>query len=150
MNNIVCPACGSDKVKFEKETITLSEPYGGEREVVLDNYACEECDFEGDILNLNDRIIVRELNKLKAAACRNIIEYFEEKGITVPALERILGLQMGTLADYKHLIVRPDPPTVALLKFLRRFPWLLDVAEAKFDLQKSQEIFMENACNDKN
>lgn len=145
MNEIICPSCGSLNIEYEKDTIVLSEPYGGENSIMLDNYICKDCDFEGDILDLNDPIIIRETNKLKSISCRNIIEFFEKIGISSRALERILGLQIRTLDKYKEANANPDPAEVTLLKLIRRFPWLLKVADDKFDLQKAHEIFMHEA-----
>ena len=148
MTDLRCPLCGSDKVKLGKETINLSEPYGGEKSFEIDNYVCSVCDFEGDILDQNDFIIIKEANKLKAVACQNIIEHFEQQGISIRAIERILGLHIGSLSEYKTLIAQPDPAVVALLKFLRTYPWLLDVAEAKFSEEKTLQILIDAAQND--
>ena len=145
MNDLKCPACGSDKITLEKDTITLTESYGGEKSFEVDNYVCSECDFEGDIFNNNDPIIINEVNKLKLQACSNIIDYFIEKKICLLSIERVLGLPFGGLSEYKTHKVIPDHSVVILLKFLRRFPWLLNVAEAKFDEKETHEILLKAA-----
>ena len=146
MDEIRCPACGSDKIELKKDTITLSEAYAGERTIEVNNYICSKCDFEGDIKNENDAVIEKAQELLRNQAHQNIVEYLlkgteDFHSVRLIDIERILGIPIGSLKNN-------DPIVLALLKFIRRFPWLLEIAEQKFDMKKTHTILMNNAYNE--
>ena len=150
MNQLQCPACGSMDLELQKEQIKLSQPYGGERYIEIENHQCKVCDFCGDIQNQNDSIIEVEIQNLRTHAYHVIVDHLEnepELKIRLIDIERILGLPFGSLGKNKPGQGSSDPLILALLSFIKRFPWLINVAEEKFDFKKSHDIFM-NAAYD--
>lgn len=66
-------------------------------------------------------------------------EVFVKTGVSAASLERILELPQGTLANEK-LMSRPE--SIALLKVLRTFPWLVDVSEVGYDTERAKNIML--------
>jgi len=53
MNNI-CPVCGSDKVEKITTIHTISEPFGGTKNISISEVKCNACGSTGDFFNEND------------------------------------------------------------------------------------------------
>lgn len=141
----VCPACGSDTLTERIESQILKEPFGGQKEVSVKEYYCSTCESKGDFFNENDNVIENALESLKAKSIINILNDFSDNKISMSAMERILSLPQRTLAKWKNGAVKPSSSGIALMKFLRTFPWLLEVAENKFDYDIAQKIYMNTA-----
>jgi hypothetical protein len=73
---------------------------------------------------------------MKEAAAKEVTD---ESKYSLRAVERILELPMRSLEDPDTLKL---PETQALLKLISCMPWLLDVAEAKFDPIQVKRILM--------
>jgi hypothetical protein len=71
----------------------------------------------------------------------DILADLEDMGITRVALERTLELGIGFL---KRVERYNDPETIALLKIIRAYPWILNVAEARFDRRASEYYLSKN------
>ncbi len=143
-----CPACGSNTVIDKKEYILLKEPYGGQKDLFLKENYCETCGSSGDFYNENENIITNSLEELKIASIRNIIDDFSTNKVSMSAIERAINLPQRTLTKWKNGVSTPSASSTALMKLLRTFPWLLDVAENKYDYNISQKIFL-NAAMEK-
>jgi hypothetical protein len=142
MNNKFCPVCGGNNItRAEREEI-VKEPFGGQKTILLNEYTCETCDSTGDFFDENEPIIRDSLSVLKSDAIVNILEDFSENKISLSSIERALELPQRTLTKWKNKASNPSSTGVALLKFLRVFPWLLDVAENKYDYSLAQKIHM--------
>jgi DNA-binding transcriptional regulator YiaG len=132
MSKNYCPACGSTNSIQEKVRIeVLHEPYGGSKKVTLKYAVCSVCRFEGDIDGSNDAIIESALEELQSLTAKNIIDSFEDMGITIPAFERVLSIPMGTVKRWKTGKI--NAPELALLRIVKTFPWILTVAECDFN-----------------
>lgn len=143
-----CPACGSNTVIDKKEYILLKEPYGGEKNILLKENYCETCGSSGDFYNENEIDITNGIEELKIASMRNIIDDFSTNNISMSAIERAINLPQRTLTKWKNGVSTPSASSTALMKLLRTFPWLLDVAENRYDYNISQKIFL-NAAMEK-
>jgi hypothetical protein len=73
-----------------------------------------------------------------------ILAEFQAYGITIAQIERVLDLHQGAL-DTGNLI--DDPEIIALLKIVRTYPWLLEVAEADYDENESKRILLHHAID---
>jgi hypothetical protein len=93
------------------------------------------------------------------------LKELNDLGFSTPALERALDLESGSLEkSYGHrpsydnerrevvddglvMKVRPhgEPELIALFKILRRFPWMIQVAERNFDTEAAQAYMIEAA-----
>jgi DNA-binding transcriptional regulator YiaG len=108
---------------------------------------CMECGSEGDFFDENEETTEKVLSKLKEEYVNEVLDFFNEKKISFAGIERAVGLPQRTLTKWKNGISTPTAAGIALLKYLRTFPWLVDVAENKFDYDISQKIFMKVAFN---
>jgi len=139
-----CPVCDSvDIVKREKfENIT--ESFGGSMQVSIAEFYCTSCEtsFEDD----NDDTIQASIDELKSKAVINILNDFLHHGFNLSSMERALELPQRTLAKWKSN-GKPSAAGVSLLKILRCFPWILEVAENKYDFQIAQKTFTKTALD---
>jgi DNA-binding transcriptional regulator YiaG len=110
------------------------------------SYKCLDCESEGDFFKENTDAIPA-LDTLKKEYVKSTLDYFTDNKISFSSIERILNLPQRTLTKWKNDVSQPSAAGVALLKFLRVFPWLLDVAEHPYDYDTSQKIFLHSAFN---
>lgn len=140
----ICPLCGSDNIEQKETTETICYPFGGCEVVALAFDRCAQCYTEGDFAKSNDALIQEKIDSLKLQAVRNILNDFAEHNFNFAGLERSLGLPQRTLTKWKNAANPPSAAGVTLLKFLRLFPWLVEVAELKFDFDAAQRVHIEN------
>jgi len=143
----ICPICGSEKLEFT----TIKEIFHGDMdkkfEIDKKKVKCMECDSEGDFFNENEDGMNNALSKLSETYINEALDYFNDKKISYAGIERAVGLPQRTLTKWKNEISTPTAAGIALLKYLRTFPWLIEVAEHKFNYDISQKIFLEVAFN---
>jgi DNA-binding transcriptional regulator YiaG len=146
-DKVLCPVCGSDKVEsiVQKEII-----YGDLGKILtadIPHEKCIECDFEGDLSGESEKEMVKALSTLNQTYVEEVLNFFDERKISYAGIERAVGLPQRTLTKWKNGISSPTAAGIALLKYLRAFPWLIEVAEHKFDFNISQKIFISTALN---
>lgn len=145
MSDKTCPVCGSSELVLNKEIKTLKQPYGGLRNIELKSYFCSVCEAEGDLFNENDDLVLHVLEEMKSDSIKNILDDFQRNNISLSAMERALSLPMRTLNKWKNGNISPSSSGTTLLKYIRTFPWLLEVAENNFDYAIAQKIHLSSA-----
>lgn len=143
----LCPICGSNKLECISSKETIRGDMG--KEFITDRkyVRCTECGSEGDFFGENEETTEKALSKLNDIYINEALDFFNEKNISFAGIERAVGLPQRTLTKWKNGISTPTAAGIALLKYLRTFPWLIEVAEHKFDYDISQKIFMGIAFN---
>lgn len=144
-DNNICPLCGHDQINHEIRTETVSDNYSGSVNISLTYDSCQQCGTDGDFGKQNDRLIREALDELKAESVKDILEGFSHDNINFAGMERALELPQRTLAKWKNGTSSPTAAGVTLLKFLRLFPWLVDVADYNFDFDNGQRIHIQDA-----
>lgn len=129
----ICPICGNKNIQRNIKTKMIEEPFGGQKKIKIVQYTCSDCDASGDFFNENEEKLQKTINQLKKIAVKNTLGYFISKGYSLATLERILELPQRTLRVWKHEI---PPAGVTLLKFVRLFPWLLDIVDDREKIEK--------------
>lgn len=147
MNDKVCPACSDTDLKKNITKKIITEPFGGSKEVEITNYYCNTCGFEGDLFDENDRLLQESRAFLKQSAVETILDDFVDNHYNLAGIERALEIPQRTLSKWKSGATNPSSPGIALLKFLRLFPWLIEVAEQKYEYGAAQKIHMADALN---
>jgi hypothetical protein len=142
MKKIICPACGSNHLKKNNYQETVSENLGGSLSINKVLYHCEDCGFEGDLFNENEPIIEQTIQSLKSDLVISILEGFSSNKISLSSMERALDLPQRTLTKWKNGASSPTSAGITLLKFIKLFPWLLEVAENKFNYVAAQRIHL--------
>lgn len=136
-NDIYCPLCESTDIETQVINKEFFEPFGGSSEASINKHHCEKCGLSGDFLKTNDDIIQGVLDQLKERSAVSILSDFAKYGYNFSSLERALELPQRTLTKWKTT-GKTSAAGLTLLRFLRLFPWLIEVAEKRFDYQEAQ------------
>ena len=145
MNKITCPVCGSEDLVTTYKSEILKEPFGGQKEISLKKYKCSACSTEFESAKENDVIIKDNVNELKFKSISNIINDFNEANVSMASIERALSIPQRTITKWKNGDNKPSSTAYALFKYLKTFPWLLEVAENNFDYNIAQKIHISDA-----
>ena len=146
MKNVICPLCGSSHITKSNYQEMVRENLGGSSLIDKVSYHCEDCEFEGDIFNENEPIIEKTVQSLKNDLVISILNDFSSNKTSFSSMERALGLPQRTLTKWKNGASSPTAAGVTLLKFIKLFPWLLEVAENDFEYLTAQRIHLNVAC----
>ncbi len=148
MEKVICTYCGKDAVSIEEHEIELSEPYGGSSTVKIKEKVCSHCGFVEDD-GSNDLVIQKELSVLKRTSMVNVLDELNAMGHTTASMERALGLPARTIARWKNeRSMSPSASAIALMRIIRTFPWLLAVADRRFDDVAAREILLQHAASE--
>ncbi len=143
MSDKTCSACSSSNLKKGTVKNKFTDNFGGSIEFEIIEYTCEDCESTGDFFKENDELLAKKSQELNEKAVLSILEYFANNHVSFASIERVLGLSQRTLTKWKNEVSAPTSAGIALMKFLKTFPWLLDVADAKFEYSAAQKIHME-------
>lgn len=144
-NKIICPACGSEDIYETKKRIKIKEPFADAEIIEIIENVCHTCKAKGDFFYQNEDIIEDTIKRLKQRSVENILEHFIKNKRSLTSIERALEIPFRTLAKWKNKVTKTSAAGIALLRFIRLFPWLLDVAENKYDSKKAENIMLNNA-----
>lgn len=145
MNKQRCPACGSIDIIDEKKSILIKEPFGGQDNIEIHENICSLCGSRGDFFNQNETLIDEKIKKLKQRSIENILNDFIDSKMSMSSIERALEIPQRTLTKWKNRTNVPSSAGVALMRFIKLFPWLLEVAENKYDYNEAQKIHINEA-----
>ena len=138
MNDIIkkCPVCGSTKITIKRQTESLKNIFSNkDTKYDTEYFYCEECKEESaphEIEERNDLAMQIARKELTALSIVSIIGELEDKDYNLSQLERALELPQRTFTRWKH---KQDISASAftLLKVIKTFPWIIKVAENKFE-----------------
>jgi len=148
MSKRVCPVCGIGVLEKTPSTITLSDPSEIEKTIEIFEYKCPSCDAEGDLFGDNEHTIQKKYVEIRADAVASVLEKFSDNGVSYSAAERVLGLPQRTLSKWKNKSVVPSAGATALMRYIHLFPWLLEVADNKFEKRGAMRIHIAAAMRD--
>jgi hypothetical protein len=147
VSELTCPVCGSNNIVKSSYKEFVHDSLCGQVLVEKTVYHCNSCGEEGDFFNDNDKIINETLEIMRGNFVASTLDTFVTNKISFSSMERALDLPQRTLTKWKNGVSSPTAVGIALLKYLRLFPWLLEVAENDFEYETSQKIFMMTAFN---
>lgn len=147
MNKKSCPVCGSEEIIEKKKTISINEPFIGQDNIEVFENICYSCKSIGDFFNQNESLLEDKIKELKQKSVKRILEYFIEKKISMSSIERALEMPQRTLVKWKNNKSKTSSAGIALIRFIRLFPWLLEVAENKYDFEMAQKIQIDDSIN---
>jgi len=129
-DSVTCPACGSSDIATSRLDASLpvpmAEPVIYSERVDL----CGACGTEGDFARENDATVEAALAAAGKRSARAIIESLAADGISMAYFERAFGLPQRTMARWKA--GECSAGSLALLRVVRSYPWVLRVAERSF------------------
>lgn len=133
-----CPSCGSKNIEelFEDRNINIPLAPTVSYHALVDH--CLDCERQGDFLRANTKTIEAAIELAKKESMGIIINDLAQDGdYSMAAMERVLGLPQRTMMRWKTGTFSDSAMT--LVRFLATYPWLLDVADAKYDPNYAQE-----------
>ena len=136
-----CSYCGSEDVDIREDQVEVSEPFADVNTVTVKMVVCNTCGFAEDHES-NDCVLQDALAVCKQSSMVHTLTYLNAQGYTNASMERTLGLPARTLARWKNEDIVPSAAALALMRFIRTFPWLLRVAEEEFNEEKAHEVFL--------
>ena len=143
-NKITCPSCNSKKVFMKLENETLPIPFSGPVSYEAEIYYCNECGASGDFRGVNGKITRAAVNKAGKESARPIInQLVESDGLNMAYMERSLDLPPRTMMRWKRGAI--TEAALALLRLLRTFPWLIEIAQNQYDKTYAQQRLLEEA-----
>ena len=145
MNKQRCPACGSIGIIDEKKSILIKEPFGGQDNIEIHENICSICGSRGDFFNQNETLIDETIKKLKQRSIESILNDFIDSKMSMSSIERALEIPQRTLTKWKNRTNVPSSAGIALMRFIKLFPWLLEVAENKYNYNEAQKIHINAA-----
>ena len=145
MNKQRCPACGSIDIIDEKKSILIKEPFGGQDNIEIHENICSICGSRGDFFNQNETLIDETIKKLKQRSIESILNDFIDSKMSMSSIERALEIPQRTLTKWKNRTNVPSSAGIALMRFIKLFPWLLEVAENKYNYNEAQKIHINAA-----
>jgi hypothetical protein len=141
-----CPACGSDSIQITKTKHALPIVYGSPAvyDEVLEQ--CLVCGESGDFSGENDELVEAALEIAKKQSVIDMLDALSHKGIKMSYIERTLELPSRTIARWKGGEL--SAATLALLRIIRTFPWILEVADSRFDQSVAKYRLVEEASRE--
>lgn len=145
--NISCPACGSFDYELIKNINSEQAPFGPQIEEEEITYKCNICDSDFDYYDVIEQQKESALEISKKISIEKMLDFLSKKGYSLAAIERALELPQRTISRWKS---NKDLSSVgiALLRIIRTYPWILEVAENKFNERAAFEIYMKNAITE--
>ncbi|MCD6584814.1 MAG: hypothetical protein J7K96_03530 [Desulfobacteraceae bacterium] len=126
----ICPSCGSEQFEESISKHLLPIVYGEPAEWEEKIQHCQICGESGDFANENDSAIESAIESAKKQSINSMLDGLSELGIKMTYIERALELPARTIARWKS--GGSSAASIALLRTIRTFPWILEVADSDF------------------
>jgi transposase-like protein len=142
----VCPACGStDVVRHENISTDRISP-GNEFSYKDIYYSCNLCGEEIDIFGETDKNYLIAQKQAQDKFVKVFIEEMAASGISMAWFERAFELPARTLIRWKE--GNYSSSALALLRIIKIYPWIIKVAENKFDSKQVRLQLINAAANE--
>lgn len=148
MNIKRCPECGSKAIIENKKNISIKEPFADEVNIEINENVCSLCGSQGDFFNQNETLIDETIKNLKQKSIKNILNDFTNNKMSMSSIERALEMPQRTLTKWKNSTNYPSSAGIALMRLIKLFPWLLEVAENKYNYIEAQKIHINTAIEE--
>ncbi len=132
MNNLECPACGSEKIKDLNITEVRQLTLGSEFSYQIPIHACEVCGEEGDFNGKADGIRELAMANARVNLAKDLISSISETGMKLAYIERAFEIPQRTISS-KWGSGKVSASGLALLRIVKSMPWIVHIADNKFD-----------------
>jgi len=129
-NSAQCPVCGSVDVAITYESRSYSAPFSVPSALRIEVATCRTSGESGDFRNANVAAMKQAIETADQKSIAPILEWLGAYGVSMAFIERALRLPTRTVARWKS--GECSASGIALLRLLRTYPWLLDVAASGF------------------
>lgn len=150
MNNIKdfnCPVCDGNDFEIIEEVEEIDIPFSDDNQIKLIKLKCNECETITEYSKLFDEDYNKAIEKYKKISVENMLESLSNKGYNLAAIERALELPQRTISRWKNT-GELSSTGLALLRIISTYPWILNVAQNKFDPIYAKSTFIHNAVSD--
>jgi hypothetical protein len=130
-NEIICPVCGSKDLEKLVDQKSHQLTLGGDFQYMEEYYKCNICKEAGDFANIGNYAFKEAEERALKELVPNLIEDLSHHGISMARFERAFELPQRTLTRWKTGDF--SSAGVALLRVVKTFPFVVRVAEWKFD-----------------
>lgn len=141
--SLKCPVCGTADIETTIERREFPLAFGEVARLDVEVNRCRACGEMGDFLAVNDQPIEDALAAAEGRLAAKNIESLTAQGFTMASCERALGLAPRTMMRWKS--GKLSDAAGVLLKVLRTFPWILNVARANFSKAVAEEEMRRHA-----
>lgn len=128
---LTCPSCGSTDVNVTTSQRSVAAPLGPSVSFEVETDTCATCGEVGDFTKRNDELIRTAENKSAVTSIESMLGTLSHHGCSMAYMERSLSLPTRTLARWKAG-EGISAAGVTLLRLVATYPWLLEVADARF------------------
>lgn len=141
---VACPACGSVNIETAPKQGQTRAPYATPVSYETVANHCLDCGEEGDFANQNEAAIQLARKDVRNGSIEPIIEYLSQHGVSMAYFERALDLPPHTVARWKNE-KKCSAPSIALMRLIRTFPWLLEVAASDYAAYVADSLVVHKA-----
>lgn len=143
---VVCPSCGSSAVSRHEKDSLGQLTLGNQFSYKAVSFKCNDCDEEGDFLGVSDQNYLNAQKDAQTTFAKNILENMSNVGITMAMFERVFELPTRTLTRWKNGDFSAS--VLALLRIVATYPWIIEVAERKFERNYASFVVIKIAANE--
>ncbi len=141
-----CSICNSKNLRLEENDENIHAPFGSIATIKKKKYICSDCGFS---FYPDQYLAEREkaLEKSKKDSIPAILNNLKENGYNMSVIERSLDLPARTISRWKS---KRDGNAMglALLRIVNTYPWIIDVAQHKFDSIYSCAMLVQNTAKE--
>lgn len=131
-SKVVCPSCGASDFNKSEKVATKQLTLGPEFSYADVVYHCNNCGEEGDFTAESDKNYSAAVKVAEEEAVRALIESLNnEYHLSMAYIERAFELPGRTLTRWKSGDF--SAVSLALLRTVQTYPWIVKVAENRFD-----------------
>src|SRR3989339_135874 len=141
-----CPACDGTSLRREERMEKLPVPYGPDAETKQYVYVCETCGFDIDDSDVNDVTTEKALEISRKESIIRMLNELESLGNSLAGMERALDLPQRTISRWKASN-EVSSGGLALLRIIRTYPWIIDVADHRYEPMFAAQMLVHQAAN---
>lgn len=143
---ITCPACDSNNVTRNEKTDSGKLTLGPEFTFSNVFYKCNSCHEEGDFTGEADENYLLAQKNAQAQLVKTILDDMSKADITMAMFERVFELPPRTLTRWKNGDFSSS--ALALLRVVATYPWIIGVAENRFERSYASFILIKVGVNE--
>jgi hypothetical protein len=128
--SLKCPICESTSVDAAKSQRSIAAPLGPSISFEVETDTCASCGEVGDFGKHNDGAIRAAEQTSATASIGHLLNSLSQSGCSMAYMERALLLPPRTIARWKA--GEYSAAGIVLLRMLATYPWLIEVADAKY------------------
>lgn len=133
MNKVTptCPACGSKAMTRHENVKSDHITLGSNFDYKQIYYTCKSCHEEIDIFCETDQNFEAAQKKAQHLFIQHSIEWLNQNKVSMATFERVFELPQRTLTRWKE--GNFSSSTLSFLRIITTFPWIIKIAENRFD-----------------